>query len=106
MPGALLAAWVYRWAWFPTVGLICVVPLLYPTGTVPGPRWRFVLWGLVGLFATVTVVFMFYPGPLDDGEPPLPDNPVGIGALELPGRRRFRSSGSRSCSCSGPRRCR
>ena len=25
---------------------------------------------------------MFYPGPLNDGTPPLPDNPVGIGALE------------------------
>jgi hypothetical protein len=81
LPGALIAGWVYRWAWFPTVGLIGAVPLLYPTGKVPGPRWRFVLWGLIGLFASVTFLFMVYPGPLDDGEPPLPDNPVGIDAL-------------------------
>ena len=82
LPGALFTAWVYRWGWYPTVALICLVPLLYPTGKVPGPRWRFVLRGLIGMVALLTVIFMFFPGPLDDNDPPLPDNPVGIGALE------------------------
>ena len=60
--------------------------LLYPTGKAQGPRWSFVLRGLIAMVVVLTVLFMFYPGPLDDSKPPLPDNPVGIGALEsLPG---------------------
>ena len=86
LPGALLAAWVYRWLWLPSVALILLVPILYPTGRAPGRRWRVVLNGLIGLVTVITIVIMFYPGPLDDGTPPLPDNPVGIGALgSVPG---------------------
>ena len=33
LPGALFAAWVYRWPWFPAVALILLVPILYPTGS-------------------------------------------------------------------------
>ena len=86
LPGALFTAWVYRWLWFPAVALILLVPILYPTGRAPGRRWRVVLNGLIGMVTVITIVIMFYPGPLDDGAPPLPDNPVGIGALEsVPG---------------------
>jgi hypothetical protein len=83
-PGALFAAWVYGWAWYATVGLIAFVPLLYPTGTVPGPRWRFVLRALIVMVAGITAVFMFYPGPIGGTDSGLPDNPVGIAALKSP----------------------
>lgn len=86
LPGALFAAWVYSWLWFPAVALILLVPILYPTGRAPGRRWRVVLNGLIGMVTVITIVIMFYPGTLGDGTPPLPDNPVGIGALEsVPG---------------------
>jgi len=86
LSGALFAAWVYRWLWFPAVALILLVPILYPTGRAPGRRWRVVLNGLIGMVTVITILMMLYPGPLDDGTPPLPDNPVGIDALEsVPG---------------------
>jgi hypothetical protein len=76
--GALAAAWYYEWAWLPTLGLAGFVLLLYPTGGVPGPRWRIVLWGLVVLFSLVTLAAMVNPGPLDGEESKLPDNPLGV----------------------------
>ncbi len=86
LPGALFAAWVYRWLWFPAVALILLVPILYPTGSAPGRRWRVVLNGLIGMVTVITLLIMLYPGPLNDDTPPLPNNPVGIEALEwVPG---------------------
>src|SRR4051812_10338462 len=42
-PLVVAAAWVASWAFIPAIGILIVfVPLLYPTGRLPGPRWRFV----------------------------------------------------------------
>lgn len=80
LPLALPVAWYYSWGWYPTVVLVGMVPLLYPTGHVPGRRWRPVLWALIVLLVVTTVSFMCYPGPLD-GDRKLPDNPFGVGFL-------------------------
>ena len=81
LPGALFAGWIYAWAWYPMIGLIGLVLLLYPTGKVPGPRWRIVQWGFIALIALSTARSMFYPGPLSGSDTgrKLPDNPVGVG---------------------------
>jgi hypothetical protein len=83
VPGAVVAAWIFSWVWYPTIVLVGVVPLLYPTGRVPGRRWRPVLWGLIGIPLVVTIGFMLAPGPLD-GDPKLGDNPVGVDFLGHP----------------------
>jgi hypothetical protein len=45
LPGGGLAVWVGQWAWAPGLGLLLTfVPLLFPDGRLPSPRWRPVAW--------------------------------------------------------------
>jgi hypothetical protein len=83
LPGALAVAWFYSWGWYPTIILIIFVPLLYPTGALPGPRWRKVLVAEVAFIAGITLLYMIRPGPLD-GDRRLPHNPLGAGFLRWP----------------------
>lgn len=78
IPAATAAAWIYSWAWYPTITLVAFVLFLFPTGSAPSRRWRRLgcaLWILLGL---MTLRFMSYPGPLDK-DVRLPRNPLGIG---------------------------
>ena len=50
------ASWLGQWVWAPGLGLILVfLPLLFPEGHLPSPRWRPVGW-LGGLSIGLTVV--------------------------------------------------
>ena len=83
LPAASLAAWLYMWAWFPAIGLIAFLPLLFPDGRVPGRRWRPVQWALVVVLVEMTVTAWFLPGSMnEEAKPPWPDNPLGVGALK------------------------
>ena len=79
-PFVVPLAWLTGWIFTPTIGLMAVfVPMLYPTGHLPGPRWRIVV-GIaivaisIGMLATATK-----PGPMGNFETIL--NPV---VLEQP----------------------
>jgi hypothetical protein len=68
------AAWVAAWAFLPAVGILVVfLPLLFPTGELPGPRWRVVVAaGIAGMVAG-TLGAATEPGPLAGlGGPPNP----------------------------------
>ncbi len=79
-PLATLAAWFVAWLWFPLITTIpTFLPLLFPTGSPPSPRWRLVAWASGVLVAGVSVPAMI-EGRLAEGDYDVP-NPIGIASL-------------------------
>jgi hypothetical protein len=63
LPAAEAAAWIYSWVWVPGLGFIVFLPLLFPDGRLPSPRWRPFAWLSVLLVAAGTIMAAFSPGP-------------------------------------------
>src|SRR4051812_8462730 len=83
-PGALpagdWAAWVNNWT-FVIAGLIPIVLILFPTGRVPSPRWRWLVWAIVATLVCLVVAAMFRPGPIELNRGVTVTTPTGIEAL-------------------------
>jgi signal transduction histidine kinase len=65
LPGATAAAWVAAWGWTPELVVVVFLPLLFPDGTLPSPRWRPFAWVAAGCCALLTVAAMVAPAPID-----------------------------------------
>lgn len=79
-PGATLAAWFVAWLWFPLILTIpTFLPLLFPTGSPPSPRWRPVAW-LTGALLVIVTLPAMVEGRLAEGDYDVP-NPIGIASL-------------------------
>jgi signal transduction histidine kinase len=77
LPALDLMLWLDNWAWAPGAQLTTTfLLLLFPTGRLPSPRWRFVAWLSVVAVAVLAAGFAFDPGPLQDFS--TIDNPYGI----------------------------
>ena len=79
LPGGLVMAWLGT-GWTATLawGLMATfVPLLFPTGRLPSPRWRPVAWLAAILLALEMLALAFEAGPIADVGPSVP-NPVGV----------------------------
>ena len=63
LPAAEVAAWIYSWVWVPGLGVIVFLPLLFPSGRLPSPRWRPFAWLSVLLALAGTIIAAFSPGP-------------------------------------------
>jgi hypothetical protein len=83
-PLTTAVAWIYNLLFMPSVVLIAgVMPLYFPDGRLPSPRWRWAVW-----LAALGIVVVSLPPAFDAGpilDTPL-DNPFGIpGFHELDG---------------------
>src|SRR5215218_5497714 len=78
LPAAEAAACIYSWVWVPGLGFIVFLPLLFPSGRLPSPRWRPFAWFSVLLATVGTILAAFSPGP---GVGVSIRNPFGVESL-------------------------
>jgi hypothetical protein len=76
LPAADAARWVAAWIWvIPSVGLMTLLPLLFPTGRLLSPRWRgaIVLAGAAAVLQIGSIVLATRPfGPIPPTANPTP----------------------------------
>jgi len=73
LPAGEAAAWISSWLWVVQLGLVAFLFLLFPTGGLPGSRWRWFAWLTVLLVLVGAVMLAFSPGPI-----------IVIGSIENP----------------------
>ncbi len=79
IPGAIWIGWVNAWIGLPAVVTLPIfLPLLFPTGRVPSPRWRSVVGAAFGAIVVAAGVAAVSPFPAGT-YPPDVVNPLEIG---------------------------
>jgi len=70
-------AWVNNWA-FIVVGAVPLLLVLFPTGHVPSPGWRWFPPALIGCLSILVLATMFRPVPMEITTTTVVDNPFGV----------------------------
>jgi signal transduction histidine kinase len=70
VPAAQVALWVNSWVWVFVLAAVAVyLPLLFPDGRLPSPRWQVLVW-LGAVAATLMALsFALEPNPIDASQP-------------------------------------
>ena len=94
LPFVVPVAWIGNWTFVPTIGLMVIfLPLLFPTGRLPGPRWRILAGAVILAISFGTLASAMAPGPLNSADwivnpvrlpAPLTDWVTAIGNLSAP----------------------
>ena len=80
-PAVLAVAVLANVALFPLLGLVVVfLPLLFPDGHLPSPRWRWAARGSAAAIVAATTLYLLKPGPLS-GSAAI-QNPLGLSAFD------------------------
>jgi hypothetical protein len=67
-PGLWLLLWFDNWSWIPLVFPVMLIPLHFPTGRPPSPKWRWVNWLAVAMWLFFILASPFFGstvGPMD-----------------------------------------
>jgi hypothetical protein len=90
LPFGSAAAWLSAWPFTAGFLLLPFLFLLFPTGRLPGPRWRPLAWAGALVYAANVFGVAFQPGPINPEELGPLENPLAIpavgGAGDLPAR--------------------
>jgi signal transduction histidine kinase len=81
LPFGAVAAWFGTWVYAVMLFGLPFLGLLYPSGRVVGPRWRYVPWAVLTLAAFASLGTALGPGSMTPETAFAVDNPFGIGAL-------------------------
>ena len=84
LPGGLAVAALNFLLLAPTIALTAIIlPLYFPTGRLPSPRWRPALWLTIVATALFTTTLMLSPGPIDGSLPEVSNPFAPAGAEDL-----------------------
>jgi len=82
LPAGEVAAWVAAWMLPIMIGLQVAYILVFPTGRLPGRRWRWLAWLNVAFVLVGVLTFAFSPGAHQGSLGPI-KNPLGIEGFDV-----------------------
>jgi signal transduction histidine kinase len=80
LPLAAVSDWTSSWGFGVYLLVLPLVPLLFPDGRLPSPRWRWFAWSIVVAVACLVLARMFVPGGTDVDL--AVTNPLGVPHLD------------------------
>lgn len=83
--GWWLLLWWGEWGWMLFIFPVLLLPLHFPTGRPPTPRWNWVNWLALGMWALLAVLYAFANNFADYGNG-MVSNPIGFLPPDLPER--------------------